>query len=94
MKFNRCFLLCVLACLAVIYVALVVHTLLPGVAETKRSFLEAVRRSPIPLSRIDRSPAPRPLVKQAMTWHPAALEYAPALPAPPMANGRIRRDPF
>ena len=94
MKFTRFFLMCVLACLAAIYVALVEHNLLPGVAEARRSFFGAVKPSRIPLSKIDRSPVPRTLVKQAMAWYPEALEHAPALPAPPMANGWIRRDPF
>jgi hypothetical protein len=94
MKFTRLFLVCVLACLAAISVALVQRTLLPGAAEAKRSFLEAVKPSRIPLSKIDRSPVPRTLAKQAMARYPAALEYAPALPGPPMGNDRTRRDLF
>ena len=94
MKSTRLFLVCVLACLAAIYVALVEHTLLPGVTEAKRSFLEALKPSRIPLSKIDRSPVPRTLVKQATAWYPAALEHAPALPAPPMVNDRLRREAF
>ncbi|MFC1836113.1 hypothetical protein ACFL2Q_15570 [Thermodesulfobacteriota bacterium] len=94
MKRTRLFLVIVLACLALIYVALVERSLLPGVAKAKRSFSEAAKLSRIPLSKIDRSPVPRTLVKQAMTLYPAALEHAPALPAPPMENGRIGSHPF
>ncbi len=94
MKSTRLLFVFVLAWLAVTYIALFGGTLLPGNAEAKRSFLEAVKPFRIPAINIDRSSIPRPLVDTSMTCYPSALEHAPALPAPPIGNRGIRRDPF
>ena len=94
MKLTLLLPLLVLACLAVIYITFLGGTLLTTVAETQRPVVQAVKPLYVPVSNIDPSSVSLTLVTEATVWCPAPLEYAPALPAPPMGNSRIRRDSF
>ncbi len=94
MKLTLLLLLLVFACLAVIYTVFPDGTLVPAVAETKGRAVEAVTGWRIPVSKIDQSSGLKTSIKEALTWYSSALEYAPALPAPPMGNSRTRRDPL
>lgn len=94
MKLTLLLPLLVLACLTVIYIAFSGSTLLTALAETQRPVVQAVKPLYVPVSKIDPSSVPITLVTEATVWCPAPLEYAPALPAPPMWNSRIRCDSF
>ena len=91
MKPNLLLALFILACLAVTYIAFLGGTLPTAVAETQRPVIQSIKPFYVQVIKIDRAAVPITLVKEAIAWYPSPLEYAPALPAPPVGNSRIRR---
>jgi hypothetical protein len=88
MQYARLFLLSVLAGLSLICTAFFLATLFTVVAEKKRPVVQEYEPLHIAVSKIDQSPEPRTWGEKRIILYPAALEYAPALPAPPMEMAR------